>query len=107
MGIQKQAEAEKNKLMEILAKCLICCMWCLEKCIKFLNKNAYIQVALMGTNFCTSAKNAFWLILRNILRIGMLAALGALIQTIGKICIALLTALVGFFILDAMYPDLA
>ena len=27
--------------------------------MKFLNKNAYIQIALKGTNFCTSARKAW------------------------------------------------
>ena len=38
-------------------------------------RNAYIQIALMGTNFCTSAKNAFFLILRNAFRFGTVAIL--------------------------------
>lgn len=110
-------------------RCLKCCFWCLEKFMKFLNKNAYImvsylfhciiychpiqyfvinninnemanlndiygpynttglqlimsiasrilgqvvyfilQTAVYGKNFCTSAKNAFFLIMRNIVR---------------------------------------
>ena len=32
--------------------------------MKFLNKNAYIQTAIFGTSFCTSSKEAFFLILR-------------------------------------------
>ena len=39
-------------------------------------RNAYIQIALMGTNFCTSAKKAFFLILRNAFRFGVVAVLG-------------------------------
>lgn len=39
-------------------------------------RNAYIQIALMGTNFCTSAKKAFFLILRNAFRFGTVAILG-------------------------------
>jgi len=40
----------------------------LEKFLKFLNKNAYIMIAVHGKNFCTSAKNAFFLLMRNIVR---------------------------------------
>ena len=40
-------------------------------------RNAYIQIALMGTNFCVSAKKAFFLILRNAFRFGTVAILGA------------------------------
>ena len=37
--------------------------------MRFINKNAYIQTAIFGTGFCTSAKEAFFLILRNAARI--------------------------------------
>lgn len=28
-----------------MLSCMKCCFWCLEKCIKFLNRNAYIMVS--------------------------------------------------------------
>merc|ERR1719436_910437 len=84
---EKQAEAQKNKVMVLVLKCIGCCIWCFEKCIKFLNKNAYIQIALLGKGFCTSAKEAFFLIARNVLRFGTIAALGGIVQGIGFMCI--------------------
>merc|ERR1712096_164363 len=65
---EKQAEVQKNKIMQIVLKIVLCCIPCFEKCIKFLNKNAYIQIALLGKNFCSSAMEAFSLIARNFLR---------------------------------------
>lgn len=47
-----------------------CCFWCLEKCLRYLNKNAYIGIAIYGKNFCKAAKDAFFLLLRNALRLG-------------------------------------
>lgn len=99
-------------MAKLLLGCLKCCFWCLEKFLKFLNRNAYImvreagrwglfllpleegfallraecpplppsaplcpppppsapQIAVYGTNFCTSARNAFSLLMRNIIR---------------------------------------
>jgi len=43
---QKEAEKTKNKIAEIVFCCCQCCFWCLEKCIRFINKNAYIQTAI-------------------------------------------------------------
>ena len=34
----------QNKFAKFLLTCMKCCFWCLEKCIKFLNRNAYIMV---------------------------------------------------------------
>lgn len=102
---RKQAAAQKNKVMVIVLRILECCLWVLEKFIKFLNKNAYIQVALMGTNFCTSAKNAFQLILRNMVRFGVVAILGTVIHYIGWTVITVGTAAVGYVIFQAFHPD--
>jgi hypothetical protein len=35
-----------------------CCLWCCEKCLKFLNRNAYIEIAIYGKSFCRSAGDA-------------------------------------------------
>lgn len=63
-------------------------MVCFERFIEFLNKNAYIQVAITGKNFCTSAKNAFLLILRNPVRFAMLGMLGNLFTYLGILIVA-------------------
>jgi len=102
--LAQQAKQTKNKVMEIVCKILAYVLWCFEKCVKFLNKNAYIQVALMGTNFCKSAKNAFFLILRNVLRFGVIAILSHIVHFIGMVLIIALTAVLGYFILGAMHP---
>jgi hypothetical protein len=65
---------------------LQCCMWCLEKCMKFLNKNAYIQTAIHGYSFCKAARSAFFLIARNILRIIAVSFVGDFVLFLGKVC---------------------
>lgn len=103
--LEKQAKAQKNKVMVIVMKVLQYCLWCIEKCIKFLNKNAYIQIALMGKNFCTSAKNAASLWARNFLRFGAVATLGGIIHFLGFIFIMSATGVCGYFILQAMHAE--
>jgi len=103
--LAQQAKQTKNKAMEIICKVLSYCLWCFEKCVKFLNKNAYIQIALQGKNFCTSAKNAFFLILRNFARIGVICLLAHLVHFIAMTLIVAATAVCGYFILQAMYPE--
>lgn len=60
---------DKNKFLKILFKVVACCMWCFEKVVKFVSKNAYIMVAMKGQNFCKSTKQAFLLILGNIAQV--------------------------------------
>ena len=62
--LQKKAEEWDSSIAKAIVCCFQCCFYCLEKCMRFINKNAYIQTAIFGTSFCTSAKEAFFLILR-------------------------------------------
>lgn len=76
------------QVMVMILRITRCCLWCLERFIKFVNKtprqqysntsswtsyahllahddscsirNAYIQIAINGHNFCTAAKKASW-----------------------------------------------
>jgi len=104
--LEQQAKAQKNKVMVLLMKVLQCCLWCIEKCVKFLNKNAYIQVAILGKNFCRSAKNAFMLIAKNFARFGVVATLGTIIHFLGFIFIMASTVMLGYFILMGLHPDI-
>ncbi|KDR18085.1 CTL-like protein 2, partial [Zootermopsis nevadensis] len=61
-----------NAFVKAIMCCLRCFFWCLEKFIKFINKNAYIMCAIHGKNFCRSAKDAFNLLMRNVIRVFVL-----------------------------------
>lgn len=37
-------------------KCCICCFYCLEKFIRYMNHNAYTVIAIEGTHFCNAAR---------------------------------------------------
>jgi len=102
---EKQAPAAKNRVLVLVLKAVQCCIWCFEKCLKYLNKNAYIQIALVGKGFCTSAKAAFFLIFRNAARFGAVAILGSIINWIGIIFITVGTSVAGYFLLKALHPD--
>lgn len=102
--MQQQALQTKNDFMVKVYACLDYLIQCFERFIKFLNKNAYIQIAILGKNFCRSAWNAFMLIIRNAARIGMLAGIGFIVTLIGFVFMISFTAGLGYFILLAMHP---
>jgi hypothetical protein len=103
--LQKQAEQAKNPVMVKICMALQYLISCFERFLKFLNKNAYIQIALLGKNFCTSAWNAFCLILRNAARIGILGGIGAVVNIIGLVFITTATTVLGYFILILACTD--
>lgn len=53
--------------------------------MKFLNKNAYIQTAIYGYSFCKAARKAFFLILRNILRVAAVNMVAEFVLLLGKV----------------------
>ncbi|CRK97982.1 CLUMA_CG011354, isoform A [Clunio marinus] len=58
-----------NELTKAILCCCRCFCWCLENFLKFMNRNAYIMCAIHGKNFLSSAKDAFNLLMRNVLRV--------------------------------------
>lgn len=107
MYIEKQAAAAKNKVMVVIMKILGCLLWVFEKCLKFITKNAYIQIALVGKNFCVSGKKAFQLITRNFVRFGVFALLGGMVNMLGIMMIVLTTSFIGYYFLTSMHPDIS
>ena len=60
----KEAQT-KNPLIKCGFKCCHCCLACLEKCLKYLSRNAYILVITRGTNFWKSSVTSFGLLASN------------------------------------------
>ncbi|KAK1788942.1 hypothetical protein P4O66_015855, partial [Electrophorus voltai] len=100
--IDHKCRAAQNCCVRFILCCLKCCFWCLEKFIKFLNRNAYImpvclslffccyapaQIAIYGKNFCVSAKNAFLLLMRNIIRVVVLDKVTDLLLFFGRLLV--------------------
>lgn len=103
---QKKAKKSGSKLLQYILCMLQCCVWCLEKCMKFLNKNAYIQTAIYGYSFCKAARSAFFLIARNILRIIAVSFVGEFVLFLGKVCMYLpriekLHGLIMYFVFES------
>mmetsp|Transcript_10816 Transcript_10816/g.16437 ORF Transcript_10816/g.16437 Transcript_10816/m.16437 type:complete len:162 (-) Transcript_10816:21-506(-) len=88
------------------AKCIInctrCCLDCCHRFVKFLNKNAYVQVALTGENFCSSAMAAFVLALKNSGSFLIVNGVGSLITFLGKMTIAAGNSAIAYIMLTKM-----
>mmetsp|Transcript_33039 Transcript_33039/g.69073 ORF Transcript_33039/g.69073 Transcript_33039/m.69073 type:complete len:725 (-) Transcript_33039:448-2622(-) len=88
-----------NRIVKILTCIGECCLSCLERFLNFVNKNAYIQTSIEGTNFCTSAVAAFNLLLRNFLRLGALTIVSSIFLQFGKVFIAVCTGFIAALII--------
>jgi len=74
--------------------------------MRFINKNAYIQTAIFATSFCTSAKEAFFLILRNAARVGTITYVSGGVVFAGKMFITTLTTGLAYFVIDQYVQEL-
>ncbi|XP_062294357.1 choline transporter-like protein 2 isoform X2 [Scomber scombrus] len=95
--LDHKLKGAQNKFAKFLLCCLKCCFWCLEKFIKFINRNAYIMVAIYGKNFCTSAKDAFFLLMRNMIRVAVLDKVTDFLLFLGKLLVVGLVGIFSFF----------
>ncbi|CUG06242.1 choline transporter, putative [Bodo saltans] len=90
---------KKNEAVQGLMACLHCVMACLERAMKFINKNAYIITAIEGSNFLTSAQRALALLVGNALTVGAITVISEYVMIFGKLLITGVTTLIAFGIL--------
>uniref|UniRef100_A0A4X2L4M9 Choline transporter-like protein n=1 Tax=Vombatus ursinus TaxID=29139 RepID=A0A4X2L4M9_VOMUR len=94
----------KSKSAKFILCCFKCCFWCLEKVLKFINRNAYIMIAIYGENFCTAARNAFTLIMRNVVRVAVLDKVTEFLLCMGKLLISTSMGILGFLFFTKKLP---
>lgn len=51
------------------------------------SQNAYTATAINSTNFCTSAKDAFVILVENALRVAAINTVGDFMLFLGKVCL--------------------
>jgi len=94
----KLKQADKNGVVSWVLCCCQSFFWCLECCMKFINRNAYIMVALTKQSFCSSAHAALVAIVSNGARVGALALVSTPFLWLGKMFVAAISALIGYAI---------
>ncbi|KAK1789346.1 hypothetical protein P4O66_015279 [Electrophorus voltai] len=100
MYIYNQLKGKENACARCMLKACICCLWCLEKCLNYLNQNAYAATAINSTSFCTSARDAFIILVENALRVAAINTVGDFVLFLGKILIVSCTAFAGVLALN-------
>uniref|UniRef100_A0A673ACI0 Choline transporter-like protein n=1 Tax=Sphaeramia orbicularis TaxID=375764 RepID=A0A673ACI0_9TELE len=102
--VEQKLKGADNSLSRFILCCLKCCFWCLEKFIRYMNRNAYIMVAIYGKNFCTSARDAFFLLMRNVVRVAVLDRVTDFLLFLGKVLIAGGVGVIAFLFFTKNIP---
>ena len=104
--VENKLKAYNNDLTRCLICLCKCCLWCLEKFMRFINRNAYIMCAMKSTNFCVSAKDAFNLLMRNMMRVVVLNNIVAFLLLMGKLVIMAGVGTLSYFVFSGKLPGL-
>ncbi|BFZ20245.1 hypothetical protein BsWGS_23284 [Bradybaena similaris] len=102
--VNRKLKGTENSVAQFILKCLRCCFWCLEKFLRFINKNAYILIAIHGGNFCSAAKDGFLLMMRNVLRAFVLDKVCDFLMFISKLMITGAISVLAFFWFQGKIP---
>ncbi|KAL4175994.1 hypothetical protein KRP22_000951 [Phytophthora ramorum] len=90
-----------NRIVRVALLAVKCCLWCFEKCIKFLSRNAYILIAMKGSSFCTASARSFKLIFKNMARVAVVNSISFFLLFLIKLTITLAVGLVVFALLSS------
>ncbi|KAJ8040264.1 Choline transporter-like protein 1 [Holothuria leucospilota] len=97
--IQAKLKGRESSVAQFILRCLSCCLWCLEKILKFINAHAYIVIAIEGKSFCPAARRALNCLISNALRVAAINCVGDFILFLGKLLVVCITALIGVAVL--------
>ena len=101
--LEKSVGKNQSKCFKCIFCCIQCCLGCCNKIMEFINKHAYIQIALKGDSFCTAAFEGFGLIIRNLGRFSMLALIGGMFSLIGTLFITVGSCIIGYFLITRVH----
>jgi len=95
-----QGATQRTRLGRVVHCIVQYCLRCLEACISFVSRNAFISTAMYGESFCPSAKHAFETLASNIAQVALVTFLGDVILRFGQIFIALTSGFACWVYLD-------
>ncbi|XP_067207426.1 choline transporter-like protein 1 isoform X2 [Linepithema humile] len=98
--VQKHLKQYDNAFVQAILWCCQCCLWCFECALKFLTRNAYIETAIYGCNFCTGGRKAFQALSSNILRVAAINSVGDFVLFLGKVLVVTLTVVAGICLMQ-------
>jgi len=103
---QRVAKQSNNKVLQYLLCCLQCCLKCVQVIMKFVNKNAYICIAVTGKSFFKAAAEASGLLIRNALRLVAVDFIADFLLFVSKIAVTAMTG-IGCYLFMTYYKSFA
>ena len=80
-------------------------MDCFDRFMRYLTRNAYIYMAISSESFCSSALNAFILILKNSAKFAFVEGFAEAFMFIAKFCISVFSTVTSLVIMKYALAD--
>ena len=94
-----QDASGNNAFTRGLLCCIRCCLDCFDRFMRYLTRNAYIYMAISSESFCSSALNAFILMLKNAAKFAFVEGFSEVFMFIAKLSISLFSTLASLIIM--------
>ena len=102
---KKTRNAQQNSAcVKNLFKVVHCMLFCFDRCLKFLARQAYIMVAMYGYNFCKASIMAVMLITSNILQVAAVNLINRYVMFLGKL-VVLTSCVIGGYLWLTYSPE--
>jgi len=93
-----------NLLLRIVIKCAQCCLWCLDKTVRFITYYGFIFVAIEGSNFCTACLSTFSFIMKYPAQMSVNRMVANLLSCVISLSIPMVCGAIGFVWIDQTIP---
>jgi hypothetical protein len=94
--IQRKVSKSNNQHLKYLIACLQCFLKIVSILVKFINKNAYIYLAITGKAFFKAAGEATGLLMRNALRTVAVDFVSDFVMFLSKLVVASVTGFISY-----------
>ncbi|KAI9005278.1 plasma-membrane choline transporter-domain-containing protein [Gaertneriomyces semiglobifer] len=99
LELQRRLHLTGSKPAQLCLCCVQCCCGFIERILRMLTKNAYVEIAVYGYSFCTACRMAAQLILANALRLIVLNRVSNFLVFLGKLVVVCVSTLGGLGLL--------
>jgi len=96
---EKKSQLEHNQVLTCILSCILCACRCLEGIIQFINKNAYIDIAITSSGFCTAVQNVMHIIVDHGAAMAILNGATFIFQIVGLASITATCGLLSAYLL--------
>merc|ERR1712167_183576 len=94
---------QSNCMLKMVIKCAQCCIWCLDRTVKFITFYGFIFVAIEGSSFCAACLSTFSFICKYPAQLAVNRLVGNLLRFAITLSIPLGSAALAFFWIDTIF----